>query len=422
MEPHHQLAFDAFVYDGKNIFITGAGGVGKTTFIREIYHALSDRKKINLSSTTGISAIAIGGTTIHSLLGLGLGRLSTMSLYNSIIKNAIKSRLWCEMDILVIDEISMMQPELFDKIEEIARMIRRSEKPFGGVQLLISGDFCQLPCVGNPNFCFEAFAWSQCIDRTFYFRKIFRQVDPTFQNILDEIRMGIVTPETKKFLSSRIDAKLFEGLDITPTLLFSKNDRVDSYNAQKLEELAVETDPVFYDYECRKIPVKTTAPDVIRRVSLLAQSISNPISLCVGAQVMLICNFDLERKLANGSRGVVVDFSTTNFPIVKFTNGYTATIGSHTWEFEDNGRKVLAVKHIPLKLAYATSIHKSQGLTLDCLVVDLNNIFEFGQAYCALSRASSIEGLSIVGGIQFSKIMASPKAVEYYRRLEENSD
>lgn len=400
---------------GKNIFLTGPGGVGKTALIK-IFHKLYSRvKTIAVTSTTGTSALLINGTTIHSYLGIGFGTGSVENLVNKIRSMSWLKKRWLSTDVLIIDEVSMMNPNLFDKIEEIARIIRKSKLPFGGIQVILSGDFCQLPVVGSDKFCFEADSWNFCIEETVYLTEIIRQGDKTFQDVLNNVRLGNINDKVKDLLKQRKDINLKNDFGIMPTKLYSTNIDVDRINDIELDKLA-EKGVTFYEYEMdthvnAKVSNKASVIDKFKK-SCNAPEI---LQLCVGAQVMLLKNLDLSKGLANGSRGIIIGF-LQDLPLVKFLNGEERIIDMEIWEVIENDKPILSAKQIPLKIAYAISIHRAQGYSLDFAEVDLSNIFEYGQAYVALSRVKSLQGLSIIG-IDYNNICAHPKALDFYEKL-----
>lgn len=399
---------------GKNIFLTGSAGSGKTYLINLFVKKFKNIFKIAVTSTTGTSALLINGTTLHSYLGIGYGDTSVDILYNKITKFNWLVKRWNELYCLIIDEISMLKPELFDKIEELARLIRKNDNFFGGIQIIVSGDFCQLPAIGTSHFCFEAKSWNN-IDKTIYLNELIRQTDNTFQNILCKIRIGIIDKEVKNVLDSCIDKELDNEYGIKPTKLYSLNKQVDKLNNYELDKLS-ENNCDFYEYEMEIVVTKITDnSSAIKQKFLKNTTFNEVIQLCVGSQVMLLTNMDLKQGLANGSRGIITDF-ISDFPLVKFLNGEERVIDYHIWDVEENGKPILRVKQIPLKIAFAISIHKVQGNTLDYVEVDLSSIFEFGQAYVALSRVKSLEGLNIKN-INYDLIKSHPKAVEYYSKI-----
>lgn len=394
---------------GHNLFVTGSAGTGKSAVIKLFYNIFKNSKKISICSTTGISSILIGGTTLHSYLGIGIGKGSVYYLTQKIRKNAFLLKRWKELEILVIDEISMLSPELFDKLEEIARNLRKNDTPFGGIQLILTGDFLQLPCIDSEKFCFEAESWNKCIDNVINFKEIIRQRDEKFQECLNNIRVGNINEKVISILQSCLDKKLKNKDGIKPTRLCALNRNVDKINQKELDKL----DTDIYEYEIElKCNYKT--PDFVKDKITKSSLAQKNLQICVGAQVMLLCNLDLENKLANGSRGIIVDF-VEDLPVVKFLNGQERIIDYHSWDLEEDKKKT-TIEQIPLKLAYAISIHKSQGCSLDFVKLDLGNVFEYGQAYVALSRVKKLSGLSIKN-VDLDRIVANPEALEYYNSL-----
>lgn len=401
--------------DGKSVFLTGPGGVGKTAVLKSF--ASNCSVNVAITSTTGTSALLLNGTTLHSFLGIGLGKESVKKLIDRVTsQNWLRNR-WRLLECLIIDEISMMHPDLFDKLEEVARVIRNNTKPFGGIQLVLSGDFLQLPCVGTMDFCFQAKSWDACVPNVIYLDEIIRQGDRRFQKCLNSVRIGKISKEVRAILDTRVNAQLRNNHGIKPTKLYSKNLNVEKENNIELDKLAKEGKE-FYAYEMSiKVPhdLRTRKEYLTKKFHRYCP-VSQRIELCVGAQVMLVKNIDLACGLANGSRGVVTGFNVSDMPIVRFLNGEERPIYMEAWEMDERNRKVLLAYQIPLRVAYAISIHKSQGCSLDYAEIDLSNIFEYGQAYVALSRVKSLNGLSIVS-IDYDSIQADPLAVSYYEKL-----
>ncbi|MHA2038359.1 MAG: AAA family ATPase [Promethearchaeota archaeon] len=406
------------IENGENLLLTGPGGTGKTTilskFVKQV-KKINKSKKIIVTSTTGTSALQINGVTLHSYTSIGLGNQSVETLVLKISKNKWALKKWKDIDILIIDEISMLSPELFDVLDKLAKILRKSDKPFGGIQLILSGDFLQLPVVRNEKFCFEAEQWGSCIKNVIVLEEIVRQSDTSFIKCLNKIRVGDISDDVKDMLMSRMNADLTNAHGIEPTRLFSTNFSVDEINEKSLDELATD-DRMFNEYEMHIVVqsshVKQQNP-IIKKYKKHCMAVEI-LQLCVDAQVMLLTNIDFDKGLVNGSRGVVVRFED-ELPVIKFLNGEILKIERHTWDIEEEGVNVMSVTQIPLKVAYAISIHKSQGSTLDYVEMDLTNIFEYGQGYVALSRVTSLQGLSITG-IDFDKIRANPIAIDFYER------
>jgi ATP-dependent DNA helicase PIF1 len=373
LNEEQQYVFNCMI-NGKNILLTGPGGCGKSAIIKLFYKKYKNSKNIALTSTTGTSAIILGGTTLYSYLGIGLGNKSTDLLVKNILKKQYIKKRWKTLDVLIIDEISMLSPELFDKLEDIARVIRTNNIFFGGIQLILSGDFLQIPCVNNNKFCFESEKWEIGIDEVISLKKIIRQKnDNLFQKCLNNIRLGIIDEETKKLLSSRVGVKLNNRDGIIPTKLFPLNIDVDEINEKELEKLSNQE---FLEYEMQYINVKNDSSKQHMKKNCLAKE---TLLLTENAQVMLLINLDIENGLVNGSRGIIKKF-VNDLPLVKFINGVERIIDYNTWEF-DYEKNIQKIIQLPLSLAYAFSIHKSQGSTLDYVEIDLRNIFDYGQAY-----------------------------------------
>jgi ATP-dependent DNA helicase PIF1 len=400
------------IKNGKNVFLTGSAGTGKTSVIKAYVKEYGFRRKIAVTSTTGTSAVLLGGKTLHSYLNIRLGKESLSQLYDRISSQRNALSQWTKLDCLIIDEISMLDPILFDKLEHLARLLRKNDKPFGGIQLVLSGDFLQLPCVGTDHFCFESDSWKRCVDKTFIFTEIIRQTDIVFQTCLNLLRFGITDEMVKNTLNSRIGVELVNEFNIKPTRLYSRNMEVDALNDRELDILASDGRD-FYEYnrEIKRIKPNLTA-DYIDKIKKNCNAPEN-LQLCVGAQVMLLINIDTSSGLCNGSRGIVIDI-IEDIPIVQFLNGIRLSISHYVWDIDEGNGTLIKIIQIPLRVAYATTIHKSQGSSLDYVEIDLKDIFEYGQAYVALSRVKKLEGLSIID-IDYDKIVAHPIAVQFYQ-------
>ncbi len=417
-----QAAFDLMV-SGCNIFITGPGGVGKSELIRQYKsHYMATHKKwwetLGMTSTTGCASLLLGGRTLHSFLGIGLGQGTTDDLIVNMKSNHVKT--WKLLNVLIIDEISMLSPELFDKLEQIGRRLRCSDKPFGGIQIILSGDFCQLPIVGNDNiFCFDAKSWSTVIqpNHIIYLDVIIRQRDVVFQKALNEIRLGILSPETKQLLTDYTRSFPLDK-SILPTRICATNREVDMINTREFDRLINSTNTKQYTFDMVVTNYPNTSSyecqNVIKNISCDEQ-----LKLTVGAQVMLLVNM-LDKNLANGSRGVVIDFDD-GFPLVKFEHScIPELIKTHRWEYEAHNKKLCYVDQIPLKLAWAITTHKSQGMSIDVVEIDMNRAFVAGQIYVALSRVRSLDGLYITN-INYDKIQCNPRVIEFYKTLNSSS-
>jgi ATP-dependent DNA helicase PIF1 len=409
-----RLAYDCIV-NMENLFLTGPGGTGKSEILKTFARLHRGRRIVAVTSTTGISAMIIGGTTLHHYLGIGLGKGSVGAMTTAVFRKPWLRKRWIALETLIIDEVSMLTPELFDKLEEMARKIRRNEKPFGGIHLVFSGDFLQLPTVEGNKFCFESEKWEECFKNTIYLTKIIRQEDQTFQECLNEIRMGELSKKTKEIIESRVGAKLVNEHSIKPTRLFPLNRSVDIINKRELQKL-IEKNGEVYEYPLEfEVYKKRDRDRVIQRYNKYVRA-PESLELTEGCQIMLTHNLDPDYGLVNGSRGVITGF-VEELPAVRFLNGQRRIIDYIIREIEENDAKIARYSQLPLRLGYAYSIHKSQGCSLDYAIVDLEDIFEHGQMYVSLSRVRTLEGLSIIG-LDWMKFKAHPKAVEFYKNLE----
>lgn len=407
--------------EGENIFLTGQAGTGKSLVISSFINEFHTNKNIAVTATTGSAAILLNGTTLFSYLGIGLGTASADLLIIQLKKKKFFLDRWTKLDVLIIDEISMLSPELFDKLELVARSLRRNDKPFGGIQLILTGDFFQLPNINQKDmFCFDAESWDTCIGNNVINLNInFRQRgDDVYQKCLNEVRYGAMSDDTIKLLKQRENFTLSNEFGITPTKIYSLNANVDEENTTQLDRIfEKDNDTVFFDYPLNHEVFKKNLKLVEEKIKKSCNAPFN-LQLCKGAQVMLLYNMDIDNKLVNGSRGIVVGFEGEDedkYPRVRFLSGTVRVIRRKTWEIEENGEIVIAVDQVPLKLAYATTVHRSQGATIDYAEVDMEGIFEFGQAYVALSRVKSLDGLSIKN-FSHSVIKAHPKVIEFYNK------
>jgi ATP-dependent DNA helicase PIF1 len=429
-----QHAFELF-QTGKSIFITGPGGCGKSYLIEHI-RAFCDQKLISVVVTalTGCAASLISGQTLHGWSGIGLGKESAPDIIRYLQRRPQHFRRWKAAQILIIDEISMMSLELFNKLHLIAQGIRRNELFFGGIQLVLCGDFAQLEPIGSEKLCFESKLWQEHIDHnTVYISEIIRQNDPVFQGILLRLRLGELTDQDKKVLNGRLmvdesdanvavtDEEQHEIGTIKATVLYPLKKDVNRVNDSELQKL-LESGPESRTYKSLDSVTgrKSNQEQQLRaaHVEQLNKCTNAPetLVLAIGAQVMLTKNKSLDEGLVNGSRGVVIDINEVGSPIVMFDNGQQVTITPEVFVIE-SGESVISRRQIPLILAWALTIHKCQGATLTSVITDLSEVFGNAQAYVTLSRVRSLEGLFIVS-INYSKIRCNPKVKKYYKDLE----
>jgi len=399
-----------------NVFITGPGGTGKSFLIKHIKRYLEEKSKVvAVTSLTGMASLLIGegARTIHSWSGIGIGNRSVDDYFNFIrVKNKKAREAWRRTDVLIIDEISMMSDELFEKLDMLGKLLRwENSKPFGGIQILCFGDFYQLPPI-NTKFVFESPLWNQTLDSVVSLDTIYRQKDPSFQKMLNEVRSGEVSDETDELLKSRLNLD-YSSEEIQPTKIFSRRDMVDKINSEGLNK--IEGESRLYKIVTKGKVHNDSIKKALERMDDSAQY-EKELVLKVGAQVMLIANVNQELGLVNGRLGIVTDMNAL-WVTVRFKCGYETKIDTHEWKLEDNEN--ISRCQIPLILAYAITIHKCQGSTLDSAFIDIgSSIFEYGQAYVALSRVKSIDALYL-NSYSRKVIRAHPKVIEYYESLYE---
>ena len=434
LSPEQKIVFEKYL-KGENIFITGVGGTGKTRLIQYIAeHAKNKDKKYQICAMTGCAAVLLkcNANTLHSWGGLGLARGSNNDVINRVIKSKIRKKNWKNIELLVIDEVSMLSEKLLIILDTIAQIIKKNKKPFGGIQIIFAGDFHQLPPIGDDddltssNFCFESQVWNILFSskNQIELKTIFRQKDPLYQKILQEIRDGRIHKSSINKLNQYIRIPP-EDMEIKPPILLAKRKSVDIINSTeltKLTNISEEYNIIEYDEIDEQDNNYFTNADKIHEINYLKNNIlaDQKLILKIGAQVMCIANIDIEgtNAIVNGSQGIVLDIKDS-YPIVKFKNGEIRIIKEHLWKSEIISG--IGIKQIPLILAWAITIHKAQGLTLETAMIDVGkNIFECGQTYVALSRLVSLDGLYLIA-FDPNKIKLFKKVIEFYNNLSISS-
>lgn len=420
------------------MFLTGAPGAGKTYVLNQFVKQARQRgASVAVTASTGIAATHLNGQTIHSWSGVGVAQVMTDTLLKQI-KTRRGKRIRAT-DILVIDEISMMHAWLFDMVDQACRAVRRSPKPFGGLQVVMSGDLFQLPPVSNtrrdrelvapppelvamreryakagrnPNgFVTESLIWPELNPVVCYLTEQHRQDTGQLLDVLTDIRQGTVTDTDRQALDTRIGVEP-AGDDVAISL-YPNNRQADALNDSKLAQI---NEP-----EHRFEAESSGQVSLIKRLksTMLAPEM---LSLKVGAAVMALRN-DTNQQYVNGSLGTVVDFVSTTegeYPMVDFENGHTVIMQPAAWEMMDGETVLASVKQVPLRCAWAITIHKSQGMTLDRARMDLRRTFAPGMGYVALSRVESMNGLYL-DGINERAFLVSPEAVRLDGILRERS-
>ncbi|MFW0871168.1 MAG: helix-turn-helix domain-containing protein [Patescibacteria group bacterium] len=410
----------ALLKQGKNVFITGQAGSGKTHLVNQYIdwlrrHAIEPA----ITASTGIAATHIGGTTIHSWSGMGINDTLTPELQDEILS---RERTWKRIKntkVLIIDEISMVAPNFLDAIDSIARIVHEEpDKAFGGIQVIFSGDFFQLPPVvrrreSSPRkrYAWQSRAWLDAGITPCYLSEQHRQQDSdALTRILGSIRSGDIEEDGLAELRERHGVMPEKGLE--PVQLYTHNKDVDVINYQELEK--IEADPHYFE-------MTSTGSKV--NVEKLKQGCLAPelLELRAGARVMFVRN-NYEKGYVNGSLGIVIGFDEhSEYPIVELYSGEIITASPEEWVLEQDGKKQASISQIPIRLAWAITIHKSQGMTLDAALIDLSKCFEVGQGYVALSRVRSIDGLYICGFNNTATEM-DPLTIRVDNRFRELSD
>lgn len=376
---------------GENVFLTGAAGAGKTWLLNAyIHHLRAHGVAVAVTASTGIAATHVNGRTIHSWSGIGVRDALTDGDLEKIAANARIRRNYEKTKVLVIDEISMLHPHQLDMVDRIARRMLDFSQPFGGLQVVLCGDFFQLPPVspghaGDTRFAFAAEAWTRGNFRICYLHEQHRQGDDPLLDVLNDIRAGTAGEQTKVPLRTRYK-KEPEG-DVRPTRLYARNINVDAVNNRELAQLSG---------TARQFAMESGGAAVL--VEGLKKSCLAPENLALkqGAQVMFIRNAN-DGAYVNGTRGVIEKFETgTGWPIVRTFDGELVTAAPEEWQVEENGTVRAFLRQVPLRLAWAITIHKSQGMTLDAAEMDLGDAFEPGMGYVALSRVRSLAGLKLM--------------------------
>ena len=421
-----QKALEASL-EGKSLFITGPGGVGKSYLIQTIVEELTKKgKRVAVTALTGCAALLLktsttAAKTLHSWAGIGLGKEPASTIAAGMRKYNYKAqRRWLLTSTLIIDEVSMVTPDLLEKLNEVAQLMRKNKRVFGGLQVILVGDFFQLPPIfreGETMFAFESPVWNELQLTTIELTEIVRQDDPVFHEVLKEARCGSLSKQSIDVLKTRI-LDSWQALKIRPTLLFSRRSEVEMINEQNLKALKTP----LYTFEAKTVltaslELNLKPEDKERAIQKLDRDApyKTKLELKVGAQVMLIYNLDPDAGLVNGSRGVVEGFSGSS-PLVLF-KGHSAAIPVEEASWESDDVDGLKRSQIPLILAYAITIHKCQGATLDSALIDIGrSTFEMGQAYVALSRVKALDSLYIYE-LEPSAFKAHPKVIEFYKAL-----
>ncbi len=398
---------------GHNVFLTGAAGSGKTHTLQLFINYLkSEFIETAITASTGIAATHLEGVTIHSWAGIGIKDQLTEVDRLSLMKKTYLASRFRDTEVLIIDEVSMLDGKRLDLINEVCQMFKQSLQPFGGMQVVLCGDLFQLPPITKkgekPDFVFRSDIWKQMDLTVCYLQEQYRQEDTEFLDILNQLRASRIEQEHIDLLSSRKLELEHDGHIMTK--LFTHNIDVDSVNEQQLNQL-----------EGKEKKYYLTAEGEEKLLEKAIKGCLAPEELKVkqGAIVMFVKN-NYGKGYVNGTMGTIIGFSADKYPLVKTLAGPIIEATPESWTIKENGETLSSIEQIPLRLAWAITVHKSQGMTLDAAQIDLSRCFEPGMGYVALSRLKSLEGLYLTGLNQMA-LQVNAEVLEYDTVLQEAS-
>src|SRR5581483_9361504 len=400
---------------GKNVYLSGPAGSGKTHTLRA-YIAYVREKNIEVAVTasTGIAATHLGGMTIHSWSGLGVK--DSLSEWDIDMLES-KQNLWKRYQatkVLIIDEISMLHHFRFDLLDRLCRSFKRNEAAFGGLQVVLCGDFFQLPPVSRageraPEFAYKSKIWKEMDLTVCYLSEQHRQSDSAYFSLLSAIRENNVDEEVLEHLRSRFKKR--SSSTLPPTKLFSHNVDIDVINNNELEKLSGEARTFQMVFRGRK-----PLTDLLARSCLAPEK----LTLKIGARVMFVKN-NYEKGFINGTLGEIVGYDEANNPLVKISSGKILTASLESWRIEEEGKVLAEIIQVPLRLAWAITIHKSQGMSLEAAEIDLSKSFVAGMGYVALSRVRNLEGLTLLG-LNQTALLVNGEVFEVDQKLRQQSE
>ncbi len=399
---------------GHNVFLTGPAGSGKTHVLNEYIAFLRGKGvAVGVTASTGIAATHMNGLTIHSWSGIGIKDSVTEKDLEKLVKRKyIRERL-VEAKVLIIDEVSMLHHFRLDMVDEVCRAVRKNDRPFGGLQVVLAGDFFQLSPISRGNeiayFVHRSEVWKEMDIKICYLEEQFRQDDDELLRVLFDIRKNEVSEKTLEPLRKRY-RKNVEG-DIYPTKLYTHNADVDRINEQELKKL--DGEETSYDMEGVG---KDVLVDILKK-SCLAPEI---LRLKDGAVVMFVKN-NFEEGYVNGTLGIVERFDVEGMPVVRVKDGKTIHVKRDTWLIDEDGDVLAEIYQLPIRLAWAITVHKSQGMSLDAAEIDLSKSFTPGMGYVALSRVRTLSGLKLMGFNDTAK-KVSDEVLLYDKTLQESSE
>jgi len=400
---------------GANVFLTGEPGSGKSHTVNAYVAWLrSHGIEPAITASTGIAATHIHGLTIHAWSGIGIREYLTPADVDMIAGKEHVAKRIGKTNVLIIDEISMLSGETLAMVEMVCREVKRTELPFGGMQVVLVGDFFQLPPISRPgkpaNFSFASPVWQKANPIVCYLSEQHRQDDGTFLNVLSAIRSGLWDQsDVSRILARETDA---DGLPEDVPLLHTHNVDVDRVNGEKLNELSGAS----HTYR-----MESMGADAL--VGGLKRGCLSPEALTLKDGAVVMCTKNQQALgLVNGTLGTVIGFEAgTNFPMILTNDERTVTIAPADWAIEQDGKVRAKISQVPLRLAWAVTVHKSQGMSMDAAAIDLSRAFEYGQGYVALSRVRTLEGVYLLG-FREEALHMHPEVVARDAGFREESD
>ena len=374
----------------QNIFLTGSAGTGKTFLLNKFIEYLKKEKiRVSVTASTGIAATHLGGRTIHSWSGMGIEKKMNDKQIRKLLRRE-KTRVRIrDTEVLIIDEISMLDAERLDLLNKICQVARGPFLPFGGLQIIMCGDFFQLPPVEQEGreikFAYDSWAWQEAEIKICYLDRQYRQNDFEFVDILNRIRENKASENVLNKLKTRLFKEINSSIE--PTKLYTHNADVDEINDFELARIRE-----------KKMIYRMDSKGPEKIITFLKKNCLAPeeLNLKLGAVVMFVKN-NFRDGYVNGTLGKVINFDKNNLPIIETKSGDKITATPVSWELEENREVVAEIRQIPLRLAWAITVHKSQGMSLDAAEIDLSKSFERGMGYVALSIVRRLDGIKLLG-------------------------
>jgi ATP-dependent DNA helicase PIF1 len=408
---------------GNNVFLTGSAGSGKTFVLNSYIEYLHQKGiTVGITAATGVAATHLNGLTINSWAGIGIKSSLTETEIAQLLRRPYLRKRFQNTHVLIIDEVSMLTGEMLATIDRLAREFRDNEMVFGGMQVVLCGDFFQLPPISKnqesrimnyeskyeATFLYESEIWEEMDLKICYLDREYRQEDEEFLHVLHEIRGNAVCRESIKKLAGRIYKTLDD--ELLPTKLYTTNANIDAINMRELAKI----DSVAHEF-LMNITGNTYLSEIMRKNCLAPER----LVLKVGAFVMFVKN-NLEKGYVNGTLGTVIDFDKRGFPVVETHGKDVIVVPPTRWTIEEEGEVSAKIEQIPLRLAWAISIHKSQGMSLDAAEIDLRNPFLPGMGYVALSRVKTLDGVRLLG-LNHKALLVNEKILSYDKVLQMQS-